>query len=258
MDPRPLTARDVVRAFTRLRYNAADWEKLVSKGELLEVLGIELADEAKPAAAARAARALRAKFPELTRGRRAWEIKVWSDHDLDAVIELVAASVEEHDSPSEADLLEEELGSNILFEPLPGAGAHGFVGWRLFRRREPTPSDGGVYMLGLFDSPPTAHPDPSDERVIYIGKTDQTYGISARLEDLARTTRVGTGHSGGFSYRLEIWPGDFARTSRFHKTYVSWRVLTEEDGETPRTLESRLIREYEAQWGRRPKLNKTG
>jgi len=254
-------AQSIVREFVKLSYNAASWEKLISLaklqpyGCLIDALAIECPIHRRKEVAFYAANALRrGRFQSLTRGRAEWERKIWTDEEINAVIQIVQTSVRTCLDRQEPQL---KVSRSMFIPPTRSAGESGiFVPWRLFCDREPVAEAEGVYVFAYFEEEPEQVVDPTCKDVIYIGVTaGQT--LRMRLRQFEDTALGGSGHSGGWSYRIDYFADDWEKLQTFHNTYVTWIVVSNGGIETPGQVEYRLKNiEYAKRWGRLPKLNK--
>lgn len=261
-------AKVIVREFAELSYNAASWEKLVANrnvspyGCLIDVLGIECPEERRKEAAHAGAMALRAAFPEYTRSATNWQRKFLSDADVVRIIQVVSDSVSAklRATPSAAPPTSGAPVASPARQPaaeLQLPVNFSFVDWRPFLAREPVPHCEGVYLFCYSEALPSTRVDPLDDSMIYIGITEgQT--LDQRLQQFQDTALGKTGHSGGWSYRLEMFPDDYHKLQSFFGTFVSWLEVPSGSPQTPRSIESLLLRVYRAKWGTWPKLNKKG
>jgi hypothetical protein len=224
---------------------------------LWDALGITIEPSSRKAAEFRTATELRRRFSELTRSPKQWQQRVWTPSEFNEIIRIVEVSSSIPSEESEAQLLLEELGPSNSYTPRSGESQDGFVAWRLFRDRHPVPRSPGVYVFAILDSPPTSLPDPLDPRVIYIGTTDNQV-LLVRLQQFEDTALGGIGHSGGWSYRIEVYSHSPTRLARFHRTYVSWKSIASDGGISPSGYESMLLANYASAHGHLPRLNRKG
>jgi hypothetical protein len=222
---------------------------------LWDALGIAVQPTASTAAELLTATKLRRRFSELTRSPRQWQQRTWTRTEFDEIIRIVEECCSIPVEESEAQLLLDELGPRGSYVPASGKSKDGFVAWQLFRDRQAVPRSPGVYLFALLNSPPTSLPDPLDREVIYVGTTDDQ-DLRVRLQQFEDTALGGQGHSGGWSYRVEVYPNSPARLARFHKTYVSWKCIQDGGGLSPSDYECILLARYTSAHDRRPRLNR--
>ncbi len=215
-------------------------------GCLIDALGLDCPQDRRDEVGFSAAGALREAFPAECGSQAAWKTKRWSRAERDriiAIVESVARSVLEaasisRDSPATAA------------EPIEVC-ANGFVRWRPFLRREPVSDESGVYVFSHFADSPPHEVDVLDAAVLYIGMTDRS--LRHRLVEFENTARGGSGHSGGWTYRVEFAQNDFEAVTRFPGIFVSWI-----ESSTALQLEGRMLEEYRQRWRQWPRLNKKG
>jgi hypothetical protein len=196
---------------------------------------------------------LRQRFPEFSKGPKRWGEKLWTDEILDAVLQVVIDRTQWSIShPRERVIVLKPLFVQPNLAPQPT----GFVPWRPFKNRNPVSNEPGVYLLAYFEGNPEAIVDPLDEHVIDIGKAvDQSTGT--RLRQFERSAFGKTGHSAGWTFRLELlqkyYANDVSMLRDFLNIYCSWRDVVDDN---PSALETQLICEYRLKWGSRPYLNR--
>lgn len=248
-------AKTIVIEFGKLSYAASSWEKLVGKatlkphGCLIDALGMDCPPGRRQEAEFYAANALRTAFPDLTRSQVNWERKQWSEADALRIIEVVQHAIRRCFEREQCE------GASLAPSQLPNAiaGVDPFSPWYLFRCRPVPPSKPGVYLFAYFENQPSTLISPTDEEVVYIGQTEAS--LNVRLMQFQDTALGGSGHSGGWTYRMVLFPDDWDRLRTFHNTYVTWHAIEPEDKLTPLQLEAALIANYVRKWGRKPQLN---
>lgn len=256
-------AAEIVSQFGMLSYNASDWEKLIgvssvsSHGCLLDAWNIACTANVREQLKMSAAAALRKVYPEYTNSRANWERKVRTAEDIDSILRTAFDAV--MNAMAQSSMVEFECDADY-YPASTTTGANGFVPWRQFRKFCPTSSEPGIYVLAYFADKPEDQVDILSEHVIYIGQaTDQSTGD--RLLQFERTALGGSGHSAGFSYRVqffaEVFKNQFPLLKRFNNTYCSWLAIPRGSAESPSIVEHRLICQFKERWQRRPRLNRT-
>ena len=133
----------------------------------------------------------------------------------------------------------------------------GFVPWRLFRKRSPVPSQGGVYVFAHFSGLPEPVVDLMSRAVIYIGyigHDKNRRSLNQRLIEFQRTAHGLLGHSGLGPTERSL--SRLGQPSAIRNTYVSWRVFQPGERPTANQFEQDQIKRYSQKWGKRPFVNR--
>ncbi len=195
-------------------------------------------------------RILRQKYPN---GKTAWNAQNWS-LEIDPILDLIAVGAARCAALPLPSLDETEPSYVPGTEPQ----SSGFVPWRLFRKRSPVPSQGGVYVFAHFSGLPEPVVDLMSRAVIYIGyigHDKNRRSLNQRLIEFQQTAHGLLGHSGAWTYRTEFVP-DWASLQLFRNTYVSWRVFQPGERPTANQFEQDQIKRYSQKWGKRPFVNR--